>query len=134
MDWRSKAGLPKANSEPFFSNRRGRKLVQICLGSRTRARSCLERQTSQGKGIKYATEILHLLEAVQLPEKAAITHSKAHQTGSNPNAKGNQGAHLESKWVAGEGTPEIQLQTPHGHVKERIWTRERQGIQRRIKS
>lgn len=77
----------------------------------------MERQTSQGKGIKYATEILHLLEAVQLPEKAAITHSKAHQTGSNPNAKGNQGAHLESKWVAREGTPEIQLQTPHGHVQ-----------------
>lgn len=79
--------------------------------------------TSQGKGIKYAAEILCLLEAVQLLEEVAIVPCKAHQTGSNPNAKGNQGAHLESKWVAREGTPEIQLQTPHGHVKERIWTR-----------
>ena len=45
--------------------------------------------TSQGKGIKYAAEILCLLEAVQLPEKVAIVHCKAHQTGSNPNVKGN---------------------------------------------
>ena len=45
--------------------------------------------TSQGKGIKYAAEILCLLEAVQLLEEVAIVHCNAHQTGSNPKAKGN---------------------------------------------
>ncbi|RMB92689.1 hypothetical protein DUI87_30998 [Hirundo rustica rustica] len=34
---------------------------------------------SQGKSIKHAQEILRLLDAVQLPEKVAIMHIKAHQ-------------------------------------------------------
>ncbi|RMB92775.1 hypothetical protein DUI87_30825 [Hirundo rustica rustica] len=34
---------------------------------------------SQGESIKHAQEILRLLDAIQLPERVAITHIKAHQ-------------------------------------------------------
>jgi len=34
--------------------------------------------TAQGKQIKYAEEILHLLEAVQLPTKVAIMNCRVH--------------------------------------------------------
>ena len=40
--------------------------------------------SAQGKYIKHAKKILKLLEAMQLPEKVAITHCKAHQRGSSP--------------------------------------------------
>ena len=55
---------------------------------------------SQGKNIKHAEEILKLLEAVQLPEKVAIVHIKAHQRVSSDLEKGNELADGEAKQVA----------------------------------
>ncbi|XP_040978732.1 uncharacterized protein LOC115338901 [Aquila chrysaetos chrysaetos] len=55
---------------------------------------------SQGKNIKHAEEILKLLEAVQLPEKVAIMHIKAHQKVSSDLEKGNELADREAKQVA----------------------------------
>lgn len=58
--------------------------------------------SSQGKGIKNAEEILRLLEAVQLPEKVAIMHCKAHQKGKIPNEMGNAFADREARRAAEE--------------------------------
>lgn len=55
---------------------------------------------SQGKNIKYAEEILKLLEAVQLPEKVAIMHIRAHQRVNSELEKGNELADREAKRVA----------------------------------
>ncbi|XP_051497578.1 uncharacterized protein LOC127395148 [Apus apus] len=55
---------------------------------------------SQGKTIKHATENLKLLEAVQLPEKVAIMHVKAHQKVQSAIEKGNELADREAKRVA----------------------------------
>jgi len=55
---------------------------------------------SQGKNIKHAEQILKLLEAAQLPEKAAIMHIKAHQKVTSELEKGNELADREAKHVA----------------------------------
>ncbi|XP_074667528.1 ribonuclease H-like [Strix aluco] len=55
---------------------------------------------SQGKAIKHATEILKLLEAVQLPERVAIMHIKAHQKVQSDIERGNELADREAKRVA----------------------------------
>lgn len=52
---------------------------------------------SQGKNIKHAHEILKLLDAVQLPEKVAIMHIKAHQKVSSELEQGNKLADREAK-------------------------------------
>ncbi|XP_075281558.1 uncharacterized protein LOC142361864 [Opisthocomus hoazin] len=54
----------------------------------------------QGKNIKHAEEILKLLEAVQLPEKVAIKHIKAHQKVSSKLDKENELVDREAKQVA----------------------------------
>lgn len=55
---------------------------------------------TQGKHIKHSGEILKLLEAVQLPEKVAITHCKAHQEGNTAEELGNAIADREAKRVS----------------------------------
>ncbi|XP_074712261.1 uncharacterized protein LOC141937877 isoform X2 [Strix uralensis] len=55
---------------------------------------------SQGKTIKHATEILKLLEAIQLPERVAIMHIKAHQKVQSNIKRGNELADREAKRVA----------------------------------
>ena len=55
---------------------------------------------SQGKNIKHAHEILKLLDAVQLPEKVAIMHIKAHQKVSSELEQGNMLANREAKDAA----------------------------------
>ncbi|XP_050565792.1 uncharacterized protein LOC118251187 [Cygnus atratus] len=55
---------------------------------------------SQGKNIKHAEEVLKLLEAVQLPEKVAIMHIKAHQRVSSELERGSELADREAKQVA----------------------------------
>ena len=55
---------------------------------------------SQGKAIKHATEILKLLEAVQLPERVAIMHIKAHQKVQSDIERGNELADRKAKRVA----------------------------------
>jgi len=55
---------------------------------------------SQEKNIKHAEGILKLLEAVQLPEKVAIMHIKAHQKVSSKLERGNELADREAKQVA----------------------------------
>ncbi|XP_064262777.1 uncharacterized protein LOC135292511 [Passer domesticus] len=55
---------------------------------------------SQGKNIKHAQEILRLLGAVQLPEKAAIMHIKAQQKVSSELEEGNMLVDREAKDAA----------------------------------
>ncbi|XP_077644843.1 uncharacterized protein LOC144247577 [Lonchura striata] len=56
--------------------------------------------SSQGKNIKHASEILQLLEAVQLPEKVAIMHIKAHQRINSELEEGNELADRKAKEAA----------------------------------
>ncbi|KAM4878171.1 uncharacterized protein FYW23_015915 [Sylvia borin] len=71
---------------------------------------------SQGKNIKHAQEIIRLLEAVQLPEKVAIMHIKAHQKVSSELEGGNELADREAKEAAkGEVTVEGAL-IPDGQI------------------
>ncbi|RLV85387.1 hypothetical protein DV515_00016016 [Chloebia gouldiae] len=55
---------------------------------------------SQGKNIKHAQEILRLLDAVQLPEKVAIMHVRAHQKMSSELEEGNMLVDREAKDAA----------------------------------
>lgn len=55
---------------------------------------------SEGKSIKHAQEIIKLLEAVQLPEKVAIMHIKAHQKVSSELEEGNELADRKAKEAA----------------------------------
>ncbi|XP_050842254.1 uncharacterized protein LOC127060954 [Serinus canaria] len=72
--------------------------------------------TSQGKNIKHAQEIIQLLEAVQLPEKVAVMHIKAHQRVSSELEEGNELADREAKEAAkGEVTIEGAL-IPDGQI------------------
>ncbi|RMC03549.1 hypothetical protein DUI87_20749 [Hirundo rustica rustica] len=62
----------------------------------------------QGKSIKHAQEIIKLLEAVQLPEKIAVMHIKAHQKLSSKLEEGNKLVDKKEKEAAkGEVTVEI---------------------------
>ncbi|XP_072717160.1 uncharacterized protein [Ciconia boyciana] len=56
--------------------------------------------TTQGRQIKHAEEILHLLEAVQLPTKVTITHCRGHLKGNTDQEKGNRLADYEAKQAA----------------------------------
>ncbi|KAK4811058.1 hypothetical protein QYF61_016344 [Mycteria americana] len=56
--------------------------------------------TAQGRQIKHAEEILHLLEAVQLPTKVAIMHCRGHLKGNTDQEKGNRLADYEAKQAA----------------------------------
>ncbi|XP_042653128.1 uncharacterized protein LOC122153833 [Tyto alba] len=69
---------------------------------------------SQGKNIKHAEEILRLLEAVQLPEKVAIMHIKAHQKVSSELEKGNELADREAKRAA-----KIEIKTEGALIPDR---------------
>ena len=53
--------------------------------------------TAQGRQIKYAEEILRLLEAVRLPAKIAIMHCRGHLKGNTDQEKGNRFADYEAK-------------------------------------
>ncbi|XP_061336002.1 uncharacterized protein LOC133283327 [Pezoporus flaviventris] len=55
---------------------------------------------TQGKQIKHATEILRLLEAVQLPEEVAIMYCPGHQQGDSHQEIGNNLANFEAKRAA----------------------------------
>ncbi|GAB0196130.1 hypothetical protein GRJ2_002078300 [Grus japonensis] len=71
---------------------------------------------SQGKNIKHAEEIMKLLEAVQLPEKVAIMHIKAHQKVNSELERGNELADREAKQAAkGEVNTEGAL-VPDGQI------------------
>ncbi|KAK4811278.1 hypothetical protein QYF61_023330 [Mycteria americana] len=56
--------------------------------------------TAQGRQIKHAEEILHLLEVVQLPTKVAIMHCRGHLKGNTDQEKGNRLADYEAKQAA----------------------------------
>lgn len=53
--------------------------------------------------------IFQLLQAMQLPHKAAIIHCKGHQTGQDPIATGNNRADQEAKAAAMRDPPAKQL-------------------------
>ncbi|XP_065544325.1 uncharacterized protein LOC136018728 [Lathamus discolor] len=76
---------------------------------------------SQGKNIKHAQETVRLLEVVQLPEKVAIMHIKAHQKVSSELEEGNELMDREAKEVAkGEITTEGAL-IPDGKISLEGW-------------
>ena len=56
--------------------------------------------STQGNGIKHATQIQELLESVQKPTEIAIMHCKAHQTGGTIPELGNQLADRAAKEAA----------------------------------
>ncbi|XP_050842395.1 uncharacterized protein LOC127060979 isoform X1 [Serinus canaria] len=72
--------------------------------------------TSQGKNIKHAQEIIQLLKTVQLPEKVAVMHIKAHQGVSSELEEGNELVEREAKEAAkGEVTIQGAL-IPDGEI------------------
>ena len=56
--------------------------------------------TTQVSPIKYADQILRLLEAVHLSTEVSVTHCKGHQKGSMEVARGNQAADQAAKRAA----------------------------------
>ncbi|RMC04368.1 hypothetical protein DUI87_19187 [Hirundo rustica rustica] len=74
---------------------------------------------SQGKGIKHAQEILRLLDAIQLPERGAIMHIKAHHKVSSELEEGNMLADREAKDAAKGEVPDKAVEAaliPDGKV------------------
>ncbi|RMB92913.1 hypothetical protein DUI87_30651 [Hirundo rustica rustica] len=74
---------------------------------------------SQGKSIKHAQDILRLLDAIQLPEKVAIMHIKAHQKVSSELEEGNMLADREAKEAAKGELPDKAVEAaliPDGKV------------------
>ncbi|RMC18266.1 hypothetical protein DUI87_04148 [Hirundo rustica rustica] len=74
---------------------------------------------SQGESIKHAQEILRLLDAIQLPERVAITHIKAHQKVSSELEEGNMLADREAKEAAKGEVPDKAVEVvliPDGKV------------------
>lgn len=72
---------------------------------------------AQGKQIKHAEEILKLLDAVQLQDKVAIMHCRAHQQGSTAQELGNAMADREAKKAAERGVFEVQSLVPDYKVQ-----------------
>ncbi|RMB88873.1 hypothetical protein DUI87_34716 [Hirundo rustica rustica] len=74
---------------------------------------------SQGKSIKHAQEILRLLDAIQLPERVAVMHIKAHQKVSSELEEGNMLADREAKEAAKGEVPDKAVEAaliPDGKV------------------
>ncbi|RMC04400.1 hypothetical protein DUI87_19221 [Hirundo rustica rustica] len=74
---------------------------------------------SQGKSIKHAQEILRLLDAIQLPERVAIMHIKAHHKVSSELEEGNMLADREAKEAAKGEVPDKAVEAaliPDGKV------------------
>jgi len=71
---------------------------------------------SQGKNIKHAEKILKLLDAVQLPEKVAIMHIKAHPKVSSKLEKGNELVDREAKQVAKTEVRTERALIPDGRI------------------
>ncbi|RMB96073.1 hypothetical protein DUI87_27513 [Hirundo rustica rustica] len=74
---------------------------------------------SQGKSIKHAQEILRLLDAIQLPERVAIMHIKAHQKVSSELEEGNMLADREAKEAAKGEVPDKAVEAaliPDGKI------------------
>ncbi|RMC20290.1 hypothetical protein DUI87_01137 [Hirundo rustica rustica] len=79
---------------------------------------------SQGKSIKHAQEILRLLDVIQLPEKVAIMHIKAHQKVSSELEEGNMLADREAKEAAKGEVPDKAVEAaliPDGKVSIEGW-------------
>ncbi|KAF4802945.1 hypothetical protein TURU_019131 [Turdus rufiventris] len=75
--------------------------------------------SSQGKNIKHTQEILKLLDAVQLPEKVAIMHIKAHQKVNSELEQGNMLADREAKDTAKGEVPNEMVEAtliPDGKI------------------
>ncbi|RMC05663.1 hypothetical protein DUI87_17748 [Hirundo rustica rustica] len=74
---------------------------------------------SQGKSIKHAQEILRLLDAIQLPERVAVMHIKAHQKVSSELEEGNMLADREANEAAKGEVPDKTVEAaliPDGKV------------------
>ncbi|RMC21714.1 hypothetical protein DUI87_02582 [Hirundo rustica rustica] len=74
---------------------------------------------SQGKSIKHAQEILRLLDAIQLPERVAVMHIKAHQKVISELEEGNMLVDREAKEAAKGEVPDKAVEAaliPDGKV------------------
>ncbi|KAM9510304.1 uncharacterized protein ACIB01_019789 [Guaruba guarouba] len=71
---------------------------------------------TQGRQIKHGTEILQLLEAVQLPNEVAIIHCKGHQRGNSDQETGNNLADREAKRAAETERVEVMSLIPDGKL------------------
>lgn len=69
-----------------------------------------------GKNIKHAKVILKLLEAVQLPEKVAIVHIRAHQKANSELEKGNELVDREAKHAAKREVKTEGALIPNGQI------------------
>ncbi|XP_077642335.1 uncharacterized protein LOC144247010 [Lonchura striata] len=78
---------------------------------------------SQGKNIKHASEILQLLEAVQLPEKVVIMHIKAHQRINSELEEGNELADRKAKEAAKIEIINEAALIPDGQISLEDWDR-----------
>ncbi|RMC20176.1 hypothetical protein DUI87_01022 [Hirundo rustica rustica] len=79
---------------------------------------------SQGKSIKHAQEILRLLDAIQLPERAAIMHIKAHQKVTSELEEGNMLVDREAKGAAKGEVPDKAVEAaliPDGKISIEGW-------------
>ncbi|KAK4821315.1 hypothetical protein QYF61_018064 [Mycteria americana] len=68
--------------------------------------------TAPGRQIKHAEEILHPLEAVQLPTKVAITHCRGRPKGNADQEKGHSLADYEANYEAAERIRKILTLIP----------------------
>ncbi|KAK4814990.1 hypothetical protein QYF61_009017 [Mycteria americana] len=68
--------------------------------------------TAPGRQIKHAEEIPHLLEAVQLPTKVAITHCRGRPKCNADQEKGHRLADYEANYEAAERMPKILTLIP----------------------
>ncbi|KAK4805265.1 hypothetical protein QYF61_025698 [Mycteria americana] len=68
--------------------------------------------TAPGRQIEHAEEILHLLEAVQLPTKVAITHCRGRPKGNADQEKGHRLADYEANYEAAERMQKILTLIP----------------------
>ncbi|RMC18221.1 hypothetical protein DUI87_05102 [Hirundo rustica rustica] len=74
---------------------------------------------SQGKSIKHAQGVPRLLDAIQLPERVAIMHIKAHQKASSELEEGNMLVDREAKEAAKGEVPDKAVEAaliPDGKV------------------
>ncbi|RMC20476.1 hypothetical protein DUI87_01326 [Hirundo rustica rustica] len=118
--------LPKGKEINIYTDSRYAFGVVHAHGAIWKERGLLN---SQGKNIKHAQEILRLLDAVQLPEKVAIMHIKAHQKVSSELEEGNMLADREAKDAAKGEVPDETVEAaliPDGKILiEEIATVER---------
>ena len=66
--------------------------------------------------IKYFQEIMHLLDAIRLPQEEAINHCQAHQKDTSETSEGNRRAYQQVKKAANEATDKGLISKIYKHL------------------